>query len=126
MIKKRVLSSRLTLIKINMFKNLLHRFSKRNKALVLWFNELGIGDVGLVGGKNASLGEMVQHLGKKGVPVPNGFAITAYAYHDMLEKAGLKDDIRRAMAGVNVKNMASSISMSQLILKKSLTRFLFI
>jgi len=100
-----------------MFKNLLHKFSKRNKALVLWFNELGIGDVGLVGGKNASLGEMVQHLGKKGVPVPNGFAITAYAYHDMLEKAGLKDDIRRAMAGVNVKNMANLKAVGEKVRK---------
>ncbi|MFH0820911.1 MAG: PEP/pyruvate-binding domain-containing protein, partial [Candidatus Peregrinibacteria bacterium] len=90
-----------------MFKKLLHKFSKRRRALVLWFNELGIKDVPLVGGKNASLGEMVRLLKSKGVRVPDGFAITAYAYHYMLEKAGLKDDIRRAMAGLNVKNIHS-------------------
>jgi len=44
---------------------------------VKWFEEIGAQDVGLVGGKNASLGEMVRNLGKKGVPVPSGFAITA-------------------------------------------------
>ncbi len=52
----------------------------KDKALVLWFDEVGIADISLVGGKNASLGEMIQQLTSKGVNVPNGFATTAYAY----------------------------------------------
>ncbi len=55
---------------------------------VRWFRNLGIDDVGLVGGKNASLGEMYRELTPKGVRVPNGFAITARAYRDMLDEAG--------------------------------------
>ena len=51
----------------------------KDRAFVLWFDELGIEDVPLVGGKNASLGEMYQNLTKKGVKIPNGFAVTAYA-----------------------------------------------
>jgi pyruvate,water dikinase len=46
----------------------------------MWLERLGRGDVPLVGGKNASLGEMVQRLGKQGVRVPAGFATTAQAY----------------------------------------------
>lgn len=86
-----------------MIKKFLSR--KRNTALILWFKELGIQDVPLVGGKNASLGEMYQKLTGKGVRIPNGYAITAYAYHDFLEKAGIKDDIKRALSGVNAKDI---------------------
>ena len=55
---------------------------------VSWFRDLGVDDVALVGGKNASLGEMYRELTPKGVRVPNGFAITAQAYRDMLTDAG--------------------------------------
>jgi pyruvate,water dikinase len=58
---------------------------------VRFFEELGIDDVPLVGGKNASLGEMFQKLSDKGVRVPHGFAITANAYRYMLDKAGAWD-----------------------------------
>ncbi|MGH2413725.1 MAG: PEP/pyruvate-binding domain-containing protein, partial [Microcystaceae cyanobacterium] len=51
----------------------------REKALILWFEEVNYQDVGLVGGKNASLGEMIQQLQPQGVHVPTGFATTAYA-----------------------------------------------
>ena len=57
---------------------------------IKWFEELGIGDVALVGGKNASLGEMISNLGKKGVNVPSGFAITADAYKYLIEETGIK------------------------------------
>jgi len=46
---------------------------------IKWFEEVGTGDVALVGGKNASLGEMIRNLREKGVNVPSGFAITAVA-----------------------------------------------
>ena len=55
---------------------------------IRWFNELAIDDVPLVGGKNASLGEMYRQLTPKGVKVPNGFAITADAYRDLVTEAG--------------------------------------
>jgi pyruvate,water dikinase len=54
-----------------------------------WFSELGIDDVPLVGGKNASLGELYRQLTPQGVKVPNGFAIDAHAYRYMLDQAGL-------------------------------------
>ncbi|MBI3573287.1 MAG: hypothetical protein HY092_03760, partial [Candidatus Kerfeldbacteria bacterium] len=52
----------------------------REERFVLWFNELRNTDVKLVGGKNASLGEMYSLLAPKGVKIPNGFAVTAAAY----------------------------------------------
>ena len=55
---------------------------------IKWFNELGIEDVDLVGGKNASLGEMYQNLTQEGIRIPNGFAITAEAYRRVLERNG--------------------------------------
>ncbi len=77
----------------------------KKKEFILWFNELGIKDVPLVGGKNASLGEMYRELSSKGVRVPNGFAVTAYAYRYLLEKAGIKDKIRKTLKTLNTKNM---------------------
>jgi phosphoenolpyruvate synthase (EC 2.7.9.2) len=58
----------------------------KEKALVLWFDEVGIADIPLVGGKNASLGEMIQQLTAKGVRVPNGFATTAHAYRYFMSR----------------------------------------
>ncbi|MHB9155968.1 MAG: phosphoenolpyruvate synthase [Endomicrobiales bacterium] len=61
---------------------------------VRWFEDLRSGDVPLVGGKNASLGEMISALKGEGVPVPDGFAITAEAYYRFLEENNLKDRIQ--------------------------------
>jgi pyruvate,water dikinase len=55
---------------------------------VRFFEDLGLGDVPLVGGKNASLGELYRALRPQGVLVPNGFAITADAYREVLTAAG--------------------------------------
>src|ERR1035441_702620 len=54
---------------------------------VRWFSDIRVGDVALVGGKNASLGELYSTLSKQGVRVPNGFALTADAYWDALTAA---------------------------------------
>ncbi|MBN2307165.1 phosphoenolpyruvate synthase, partial [Candidatus Peregrinibacteria bacterium] len=78
----------------------------RNTELILWFKELGIKDVPLVGGKNASLGEMYQKLTKKKVKIPNGFAVSAYAYHYFTEKAGIKDDIKKILRGLNAHDIS--------------------
>jgi pyruvate,water dikinase len=65
----------------------------KKQCNVMWFEDLSRGDVALVGGKNSSLGEMVQQLGKKGIRVPGGFATTADAYRAYLTANKLDDRI---------------------------------
>lgn len=60
---------------------------------VVWYNQLGMHDVDRVGGKNASLGEMITNLSELGVSVPNGFATTAQAFNDFLEQSGVNQQI---------------------------------
>nr|WP_320010240.1 phosphoenolpyruvate synthase [uncultured Desulfobulbus sp.] len=79
--------------------------NRHDTALILWFDEIGIGDVPMVGGKNASLGEMHQKLTSKGVAVPNGYAITAYAYRYLLKEAGVEDAIRTALEGLDTHDL---------------------
>lgn len=71
---------------------------------ISWFKDLGLGDVESVGGKNASLGEMVQHLSKAGVRVPDGFATTADAYRRFLAHEGLADRISATLADLDVED----------------------
>jgi pyruvate, water dikinase len=73
---------------------------------VRFFEEFGIEDVPLVGGKNASLGEMYRKLSGEGVLVPNGFAITADAYRRMLEAAGAWQPLRAALDGLDPSDVA--------------------
>ncbi|MEX5312860.1 PEP/pyruvate-binding domain-containing protein, partial [Kocuria sp. CPCC 205233] len=61
---------------------------------VRWFEELGIADVPLVGGKNASLGELVRELASRGVRVPGGFATSADAYRSYVEANGIGPALR--------------------------------
>jgi pyruvate,water dikinase len=75
------------------------------QALVLPFEQVGIGDIPLVGGKNASLGEMIQHLMPKGVNVPTGFATTAYAYRYFIQNAGLEAMLRQIFADLNIEDV---------------------
>jgi pyruvate,water dikinase len=72
---------------------------------VRWFSDIGLADVPSVGGKNASLGEMVRELSAQGVRVPNGFAITAQAYRDMLERADAWPRLHRALAGLDPRDV---------------------
>jgi pyruvate,water dikinase len=67
---------------------------------VEWFEKLGRGDVSLVGGKNASLGEMVRHLGERGVRVPPGFATTAQSYWQFVDANGLRETIADSLAAL--------------------------
>ena len=64
------------------------------KKFIKFFKDTTIKDVPLVGGKNASLGEMYQHLSGKGIKVPNGFATTAQAYDYLLKQTNLKEGIK--------------------------------
>jgi pyruvate,water dikinase len=77
----------------------------RRTQFVLPFSNITIKDVPLVGGKNASLGEMYQTLVAKGVRVPNGFAVTAYAYRYLLKAAGIEKEIRRLLRGLDTNNL---------------------
>ncbi|MEM0230991.1 MAG: phosphoenolpyruvate synthase [Candidatus Woesearchaeota archaeon] len=77
---------------------------EKKDRFILWFDEIGIEDISLVGGKNASLGEMYRFLKDK-VSIPNGFAITATAYNFFLERTKLKDRIREELKGLNTRNI---------------------
>ncbi|MDO9142022.1 MAG: PEP/pyruvate-binding domain-containing protein [Methylobacter sp.] len=68
---------------------------------IRWFNELTIEDVPLVGGKNASLGEMYRELTPQGIQIPNGFAVTAEAYRYVLDQAQGWDALHQALDGLN-------------------------
>lgn len=77
--------------------------AKQPEVAVLWLEELGIADVPIVGGKNASLGELVRQLGDAGVRVPGGFATTAQAFREFIAvnaiEPAIRDHIRRYRAG---------------------------
>ncbi|AOY84070.1 phosphoenolpyruvate synthase [Moorena producens JHB] len=77
----------------------------KDKAFVLWFEEVGIADIAIVGGKNASLGEMIRQLTPVGVRVPTGFATTAYAYRYFIEKAGLEAKLRQGFSDLDVEDV---------------------
>ena len=72
---------------------------------IRFFEELGLADVAIVGGKNASLGEMYNKLTLKGIKIPNGFATTADAYWYYLEHNQLKDEIANTLAGLDTHDM---------------------
>ena len=71
----------------------------------LWFNGLSMDDVDKVGGKNASLGEMVSNLANAGVSVPNGFATTSYAFNQFLDYQGLDERIHQLLDELNVDDV---------------------
>jgi len=74
-------------------------------AYTLPFAKLGRHDVDIVGGKNSSLGEMISHLAKLGVSVPDGFATTAQAYRDFLQHEGLAQRISKELATLDVDDV---------------------
>jgi len=88
-----------------------------NRPYILWFDEVGINDLPIVGGKNASLGEMRRELKKQGVNVPNGFAVTVNAYHDYIDagilqewheakcKLDVRQNIREILSDFDVENL---------------------
>jgi len=72
---------------------------------VCWFSNIGLEDVPLVGGKNASLGELYSALSPKGIKVPNGFALTAQAYRDALTESGAWDRLRHLLEGLDKRQI---------------------
>ncbi len=86
--------------------------SKQNQY-IRWFSELTINDIPLVGGKNASLGEMYRELASEGVIVPNGFAITAEAYRYMLDQAGAWPHLHELLDNVDADDVADLAHRAQ-------------
>lgn len=78
---------------------------QKGKNFILWFNEIGIEDIPMVGGKTASLGEMFRNLDDKGINIPNGFAITAYAYRYFLKYAGIEEEIKKILRDLNTADI---------------------
>ena len=72
---------------------------------VLWYSQLGMHDVEIVGGKNASLGEMIGNLAASGVKVPNGYATTAAAYREFLSYEGLDDRINALLDALDIEDV---------------------
>ncbi|KAB8332010.1 phosphoenolpyruvate synthase [Scytonema tolypothrichoides VB-61278] len=79
--------------------------SSKERSLILWFDQVGITDIPIVGGKNASLGEMIQQLTPKGINVPIGFATTAYAYRYFIQGAGLEEKLRELFSDLDVEDV---------------------
>ena len=75
-------------------------------SYVRWFKDIGLDDVPLVGGKTASLGELYSALSTRGVRVPNGFALTAAAYRDALTEAGVWEELRRLLGGLDKRKIS--------------------
>ncbi len=74
---------------------------------IKWFADITIDDIPLVGGKNASLGEMVRELASHGVKVPDGFAITADAFRHFIREAGIDERLRATLADLDTHDMAN-------------------
>ena len=72
---------------------------------MLWLDQLRLTDLGKVGGKNASLGEMIGNLSKLGVSVPGGFATTSYAFQQFIAQSGLADRIQKKLSTLDVENV---------------------
>ncbi|WP_094229189.1 phosphoenolpyruvate synthase [Methanolobus psychrotolerans] len=78
---------------------------KGNSKYIRWFEEITIDDVPLVGGKNASLGEMYRELTNNDIKIPNGFAITADAYWHVLKSAGVFEELKMTLDGLDINNV---------------------
>lgn len=91
---------------------------------IRFFNELHLSDIPLVGGKNASLGEMYQKLSTKGIHVPNGFATTSEAYHVLLNENGIREKIKKILENLDISDTKSlqerGFAIRELILNSTL------
>ena len=80
---------------------------KKLDKYILPFSEINLKDIALVGGKNASLGEMIQHLKYEGVQVPDGFAITSKAYWDFLDSNKIRNKLRDVLKTLDLENFSN-------------------
>jgi len=93
-----------------------------NNKFILWLKDITINDAPLVGGKNASLGEMVNFLAPQGVQIPNGFVVTADAYRYFLQnskvkggKESLENFIKSTLKNLNTKNLKELSKKGKLV-----------
>ena len=82
---------------------------------IVWLKDVGMGDVETVGGKNASLGEMISGLNSQGIRVPGGFATTADAFESFLEHSDLKNKINKLLSSLDVTNIKELTKTGSLI-----------
>ena len=82
---------------------------------ILWLDQVGMNDIASVGGKNASLGEMIGNLARAGVKVPGGFATTTRAYQEFLEIDGLGDRISQKLSGLDVGDVTALVDTGKSI-----------
>ena len=82
---------------------------------VVWYDALSMNDVDKVGGKNASLGEMVANLANAGVKVPNGYATTSFAFNQFLESDGLNERIYALLEKLDVDDVQALKSTGETI-----------
>jgi pyruvate,water dikinase len=74
---------------------------------ILPLRQVGLSDIGIAGGKNASLGEMINNLDELGIKIPDGFVITVHAYREFVEVSGLEGEIRRLVKSIDFDNVES-------------------
>ena len=74
---------------------------------ILPLRQVGLSDIGIAGGKNASLGEMINNLDDLGIKIPDGFVITVHAYREFVESSGLESEIRRLVKTIDFDNVES-------------------
>ena len=79
---------------------------ENEQRYIRWFKDITMDDVLLVGGKNASLGEMYRELTPLGVKIPNGFATTSEAYWHLLERGGILDKLKETLSGLDKRDVA--------------------
>lgn len=95
---------------------------------IRFFDELTINDIAIVGGKNASLGEMYKNLSTKGITVPNGFATTSDAYWLLLEQNGIKDKIASILNDLDTNDTSNlqerGVKIRELILSSAIPKVL--
>lgn len=89
-----------------------------NEAFILWFENISMDNVPQVGGKNASLGEMIRELEPSGVRIPHGFAVTAAAYYHYLKNTGLDIFIETTLRGLDTRNLKELSRCGKLVRDK--------
>src|SRR5690349_8603667 len=87
---------------------------------IVWFNDITMEALPQVGGKIASLGEMINHLSQAGVKVPQGFATTADAFRHFLAQDGLQQEINRTLAKLDINDISALKATGESIRKKIL------
>ncbi|MEY4519292.1 MAG: hypothetical protein RLZZ499_1891, partial [Cyanobacteriota bacterium] len=85
-----------------------------HQSWTVWLDKIKLTDISLVGGKNASLGEMIQNLGDLGVKVPHGFAVTTLAYRQFIASAGLDRKLSYILADLDAHDVDDLIHRSSL------------